>query len=746
MKKNNLFLKENLPSSLVVFLVALPLCLGVGLASTSVPGITGLPNIFSGIIAGIIGGVVVGALSGSRIGVSGPAAGLITIILGALATLGSFEAFLVAVMIGGVIQVIAGFLKLGILANYFPSAVIKGMLAAIGITLILKEIPHLVGYDADFFGDESFVQSNGHNTFTELLYAFGALQPGAIVIGLFSIGLLIFFDRPIMKKIQLFKILPGALFVVALAIGMNELFKLVVPSLVVTSEHLVQLPVVKSFAEFNAILSFPDFSFLNNPNVYIIGGTLALVGSLETLLSVEATDKLDPEKHHTPTNRELKAQGIGNIISGLIGGLPITQVIVRSSANVNSGAKSKLSAIFHGIWLLLAVLLIAPLLNKIPLAALAGILIMVGYKLSNIALYKQQFKLGHEQYIPFLTTIVGVLMTDLLKGIAMGMAVAIFYILRKNYKNNYTIKRHEYAGKDIVVMELAEEVTYLNKASINETLQQLSEHTKLIIDGSKCKTIDYDSLEIIENFIEHDAKEKNITVELIQLQFVSATPTLNDNFKQENNMETFYNQLLENNKKWVDQHMERDPEFFKRLSKGQNPPVLWIGCADSRVPANEIIGAQPGEVFVHRNIANMVVHSDMNMLSVLDYAVNVLKVKHVIVCGHYGCGGVQAAMTNKHFGLIDNWIRHIKDTYRFHQNELNAIEDEKQRFDRFVELNVVEQVHDLAKTSIVQSAWENGQELHVHGWVYDVADGLINDLKITLKNNEQLADVYQLDL
>jgi carbonic anhydrase len=211
-------------------------------------------------------------------------------------------------------------------------------------------------------------------------------------------------------------------------------------------------------------------------------------------------------------------------------------------------------------------------------------------------------------------------------------------------------------------------------------------------------------------------------------------------------METFYNQLLENNKKWVDRHMERDPEFFKRLSKGQNPPLLWIGCADSRVPANEIIGAQPGEVFVHRNIANMVVHSDMNMLSVLDYAVNVLKVKHVIVCGHYGCGGVQAAMTNKHIGLIDNWIRHIKDTYRFHQQELNAIEDEKQRFDRFVELNVVEQVYDLAKTSIVQSAWENGQDLHIHGWVYDVADGLINDLKITLKNNEQLSEVYQLDL
>jgi carbonic anhydrase len=211
-------------------------------------------------------------------------------------------------------------------------------------------------------------------------------------------------------------------------------------------------------------------------------------------------------------------------------------------------------------------------------------------------------------------------------------------------------------------------------------------------------------------------------------------------------MEAFYNKLLENNKEWVARKIKQDPDYFNRLANGQKPPVLWIGCSDSRVPANEIIGAEPGEVFVHRNIANMVVHSDMNLLSVLDYAVNVLQVKHIIVCGHYGCGGVQTAMTNKHVGIIDNWIRHIKDVYRFHQKELNEIKDEKERFNRFVELNVMEQVLDLAKTSIVQGAWESGQEVHVHGWVYDVKDGLINDLKITIKDNKNLSDVYQLDL
>lgn len=748
MQIQKLFLKDNLPSSLVVFLVALPLCLGVGLASTSVEGIQGVPNIFSGIIAGIIGGIIVGFLSGSRIGVSGPAAGLITIIIGALTTLQSFEGFLVAVVFSGIIQLLAGYLKLGVFANYFPSAVIKGMLAAIGITLILKEIPHAVGYDADFFGDESFFQFDGHNTITEIGYAFGALQPGSVIIGALSILLLILFDRPFLKKLKLFKILPGPLWIVCIGIGLNELFKAFFTNLYIGNQHLVELPIIQSFDGVFNILSFPDFSFLTNINTYIIAVTLALVGSLETLLSVEATDKLDPEKHRTPTNRELKAQGIGNIISGMIGGLPITQVIVRSSANVNSGAKTKLSSVLHGFWLLLAVLLLPTILNKIPLASLAAVLIMVGYKLSSVRLFKHQMTMGYEQFVPFIATIVGVLFTDLLKGIGVGLVFSFFYILRKNYRNNYVLKTHEYNGRSIVIMELSEELTYLNKVSINQTIQSLKKGTKLIIDGSKCKTIDFDAWEIINDFVHFEAKSKEIDVELINIPtefYFSKKEPINETLIPKK-MEAFYNQLLENNKKWVDKQMERDPEFFKRLAAGQNPPLLWIGCADSRVPANEIIGASPGEVFVHRNIANMVVHSDMNMLSVLDYAVNVLKVKHVIVCGHYGCGGVQAAMTNKHIGLIDNWIRHIKDSYRFHQDELNAISDEKQRFDRFVELNVVEQVFDLAKTSIVQSAWENGQEVHLHGWVYDVADGLINDLKITLKDNDQLAEVYKLEL
>jgi MFS superfamily sulfate permease-like transporter len=515
--------RQDLPASLVVFLVALPLCLGVGLASTSVEGIAGMPNIFSGIIAGVAGGIVVGIFSGSRLGVSGPAAGLIAIVAAAIVTIGSFEGFLLAVVFSGVMQLIAGFAGAGILGNYFPSSVIKGMLAAIGLTLILKEIPHALGYDADFMGDEAFIQPDGHNTFSELFYALNAFHPGAIIISLISLAILILFDKPFMKKIALFKFLPGALFVVVIGVLLNELFRVMNPNFYIDSKHLVSLPVASSISEFGSFFSSPDFSFLSNPNVYVVGFTIALVGSLETLLSVEATDKLDPEKHHTPTNKELKAQGIGNIVSGLLGGLPVTQVIVRSSANINSGGKSKLSTIMHGILLMLTVIFIPSILNMIPLASLAAILLMVGYKLAKIQLFKQMYKLGIEQFLPFFATIVAVMFTDLLKGIAVGMAIAIFFILRKNYRNNYqTSERTVIEGKEIVI-QLSEEVTFLNKGSIQNLLDELEENCIVIIDGSNCHMIDHDVLEIIQDFRDFGSREKNIQLTTINIPEVTVS-------------------------------------------------------------------------------------------------------------------------------------------------------------------------------------------------------------------------------
>lgn len=504
--------KQDVPASLVVFLVALPLCLGVALASTGED-----PVLFSGIIAGAIGGIVVGFISKSSVGVSGPAAGLITIVLTAISTLGSFEGFLVAVVLAGVLQLLGGFFGAGVIGNYFPSSVIKGMLAAIGLTLILKEIPHAFGYDVDFMGDESFFQVDGQNTFSEILIALNKTSPGAIVITSISIIILILFDSKYFKKIALFKILPGALFVVVIGVCLNYIFKTYYPDWYLNSKHLVELPKAKNWNEFTDLFTFPDFSILKNYHVYVVALTIALVGSLETLLSVEATDKLDPDKRITPTNQELKAQGIGNILSGLIGGLPITQVIVRSSANVNSGGKSKLSTIIHGMLLFGAVIFIPGILNLIPLSCLAGILMMVGYKLSKVNLYKQMYSLGWDQFLPFIATIVGVLFTDLLKGIGIGMAISIFFILKRNYKNNFQKIK---SGEKIEIL-LAEEVTFLNKGSIRELLLEIPANTYLILNGINCKKIDYDVLELIQDFKNYSALDKNIKLETINIPEVN---------------------------------------------------------------------------------------------------------------------------------------------------------------------------------------------------------------------------------
>ncbi|GAB2774921.1 SulP family inorganic anion transporter [Rhabdobacter roseus] len=510
-------IKYDFPAGLVVYLVALPLCLGIALASTGRSDL-----LFSGIIAGVVGGIVVGALSGSALGVAGPAAGLVIIVLTAIDTLQSFEAFLLAVVLAGVIQIVAGLLKAGIIGYYFPSSVIKGMLAAIGITLILKEIPHAFGYDKDFIGDEAFLQTDGHNTFTELYYSVKYSSTGAIIISLVSLGLLLLFDRPFMKQIQLFRFLPGALFVVMIGILLNVLFQVVRPEWAMGGEHLVQLPIASSPQEFLSFFKTPDFSAITNPNVYVVAITLAIVASLETLLSVEATDKLDPYKRSTPTNRELMAQGVGNMVSGLVGGLPITQVIVRSSANVESGGRTKLSAITHGVILLLSAIVIPTFLNLIPLASLAAILLLVGYKLSKFSLYQGMYRLGWDQFVPFVVTVIAILMTDLLKGIAIGMVVAVYYILRKNYRHSHHYKKEEYKDGEVIRLILSEEVTFLNKGSIGLTLEELPENSTVIIDGSKSVDIDYDVLEIIQNFKLHTAPLKNIKIETIGIRDVNA--------------------------------------------------------------------------------------------------------------------------------------------------------------------------------------------------------------------------------
>ncbi|MCE3280867.1 MAG: SulP family inorganic anion transporter [Bacteroidetes bacterium] len=502
------YLKNDLPSGLVVFLVALPLCLGIALAS-------GAP-LFSGIIAGMIGGTVVAFTSGSALSVSGPAAGLTVIVVNAIHSLGSYEVFLLAVVLAGLIQIVLGFLKAGVIGYYFPSSVIKGMLAAIGIILILKQIPHALGYDKDNEGDFDFLQSDGQNTFSEVFNAINFIHPGAVIIAVVSLFILIMWDRPFLKKYTFFKVVPGALFVVILGILINEWFRKAGSDLYLEGDKLVRLPVANSASEFVNQFTLPDFSAFTNYKVYVVAITIAIIASLESLLSIEAADKLDPYKRNTPTNRELKAQGLGNFCSGMIGGLPLTAVIVRSSANINSGAKTKLSSIIHGFLLLLSVIVFAGFLNKIPLACLAALLLVVGYKLAKISLFTSMYRLGWEQFLPFIVTVIAIQFSDLLKGIGIGMAVAIFFILRLNYKRAYFFHKEDHHEGEKITIRLAEDVSFLNKGSIALTLDHLPENSDVTIDGTKTHYIDLDVLEMLHDF-KNTAELKNIKLTLLSI-------------------------------------------------------------------------------------------------------------------------------------------------------------------------------------------------------------------------------------
>jgi len=511
MKNNNLFkeFKSDLPASIVVFFVAVPLCLGIALAS-------GAP-LFSGIIAGIVGGIIVGIASGSSLGVSGPAAGLAVIVLTAITTLGSWPAFLLAVVLAGFIQLALGFAKAGFIAYFFPSSVIKGMLTGIGLLIILKQIPHALGWDKDAEGDDAFLQADGQNTFTEISKALDFITPGAVLIAVISLAILILWDSVLTKKHKIFQLIQGPIVVVILGIVMNYLFKSGTLDFSLAEDQVVRLPVANNLTEFFNQFTFPDFSAIANFEVWKIAIVLAIVASLETLLSVEATDKMDPNKRITPTNRELKAQGLGNIFSGLIGGLPVTQVIVRSSANISFGGKTKLSAILHGVFLLISAITIAGVLNMIPLASLAAILFMVGYKLAKPVLFKQMYKLGWEQFIPFLATVVGILLTDLLKGITIGILFGIFYTLRHSYRNSHYMKETVTTeeGHEVHHLVLAEEVSFFNKASVIKELEEIPENSKVIIDCTNSRSIAYDVVELIRDF-RSNAKTKNITVETIR--------------------------------------------------------------------------------------------------------------------------------------------------------------------------------------------------------------------------------------
>jgi MFS superfamily sulfate permease-like transporter len=524
------YLKNDLSAGVVVFLVALPLCLGIALAS-------GAP-FFSGIISGIIGGLVIGFLSSSSLSVSGPAAGLAALVMAAITSIGDFSLFLCAVLIAGFLQIIMGLARLGGIANYFPSSVIKGMLTSIGILIIAKQIPHAFGHDRDQKGHLTELFPFGNEDWHELLLPLQHIDVGVTMICAISMAIILIWELPVIKK--RFKAVPGALVAVLVSVAISELLKYFGSTLAIASDHLVQLKAASSPSEFIGFFTLPDFSGFTNSKVIVTGFMIAIIASLETLLSIEAVDNLDPERHVTNTNRELIAQGIGNSIAGLIGGLPVTSVIVRSSANIDSGAKTKLSAIFHGLLLFFCIIAIPGLLNKIPLASLAAILLIIGYKLSKISLFKQMIKNGKYQYIPFFVTIITILSIDLfgfypplrgeglLVGVIVGLLTAFGAILHGNLKNSFFFHRETKENAQAINLVLSEELSFLNKASIRKMLDDIPENTVVKIDAAKTQYIDFDVLELIKEFRDIKAPLKNIQCTLI-------------NFKEEYSVENKFN-------------------------------------------------------------------------------------------------------------------------------------------------------------------------------------------------------------
>lgn len=632
-------LSSDLVASVVVFLVALPLCLGVALASGAPP--------LSGLIAGIIGGVVVGFLSGSHTSVSGPAAGLTAVVSTQIALLGSLEGFLVALVIAGLIQIALGMCRAGFIASFFPSCVIQGLLSAIGLILILKQFPHLFGHDPDPEGEMAFSQPDKENTFSELLQIMGDWHGGAAAVGLASLAVLVAWDK---IRIPLLSRLPGPLAVVALGIALAEGFRNLGGSWVIGSDHLVNVPVVEKLSALPDLLVHPDFTRLAEPAIWTAAVTLALVASLETLLNLEAVDKLDPQHRFSPTNRELMAQGAGNIFSGLVGGLPITSVIVRSSVNINAGSKTRMSTVFHGLLLFLCVLLLPDLLGRIPVSCLAAILLVTGFKLASPKVFLKMWQGGKDRFIPFLVTVVAILFTDLLVGVVIGLLVSLGFILTSNMRKPLRSQVERHHTGEIRRISLANQVSFLSRGAIERALQMAPAGTHLLIDASETSYIDSDILELIREFRDVTGPARGVTVSLrgfrdrfglpdsIQFQ-EHVTRELQESLTAKNVLEL----LVEGNRRF--QTGNRLPRDFNRqlqaTAKGQHPLAVVLSCMDSRSPAEILFDMGLGDILSVRIAGNV---TSPKLLGSIDYGVTVAGAKLIVVLGHTRCGAIAAAI------------------------------------------------------------------------------------------------------
>ncbi|TWU59232.1 Carbonic anhydrase 2 [Rubripirellula tenax] len=721
-------------AGLVVFLVALPLCLGIALASGA--------DLFSGLLAGIVGGLVVGAISGSHTSVSGPAAGLTAIVAAQIALLGSFRAFLLAVMIAGVIQIGFGIAKGGALSAFFPSSVIKGLLVAIGVILILKQIPHIFGHDTDPEGEMSFQQPDHENTLTELFTVIaGEIHVGAMAIGLLSVALLVLWDRiPALKK----SLVPAPLIVVLFGVALSVCFRGLGENWIIEATHLVQIPTAANFSEFVGFLRLPDFSQVSNPAVYLAAVTIAVVASLETLLNLEAVDKLDSSKRNSPPSRELVAQGCGNVVCGLIGGLPITSVIVRGSVNVGAGAKSKFSAIFHGALLLVSVAILPRYMNMIPLSALAAILFVTGFKLASPKIFKQMWSQGRYQFVPFIITVVAIVFTDLLVGILIGLGTSVLFILNSNLRRPIRRIIETRVAGEVMHIELASQVSFLNRAAIDQIFSEAKRGSNLVIDATHTDYIDPDVLSLIRDFRDEIAPARGIAVNLRgfkpkyqlkdEVQFADySTREVQGQLSADQVIDI----LREGNRRFTSgKRLNRDlGSQVQATADGQSPLAAILSCIDSRVPAEIVFDLGVGDIFSVRVAGNVI---GTKSLGSLEFAVGVSGVKTVVVLGHTRCGAVtnsvklvvdqksaQAVTGCEHLqSIVDEIKPSVPGLAVGALDQLSTVAFEEM-VDQVSKQNVrhtVEQV--INRSTVIREAVHQGR-VKVIGALYDVKSGNI---------------------
>lgn len=717
-------LKGDAPASIAVALVALPLCLGIAIASNAPP--------MAGIVSGIIGGIIVGMISRSQTSVSGPAAGLTAVILSAMATFeGHFEILLMSVVLCGFLQILLGVIKAGFVANYFPSSVIRGLLAAIGLILIFKQIPHAFGIDRDPEGDFSFFQPDSENTFSELIHMVSRFNPGAIVISVVCLAIILLWDNTRLKKL----LIPSSLLAVAAGIAINFGFSVWRPEWALEQSHLVTLPKFESFAEIGSLTTFPDWGEFwgeHTGHILFIAVELAIVASLETLLNIEAVDKLDPRKRHSPPDRELLAQGVGNVTAGFLGGLPVTSVVVRSSMNVSSGSISKKSAIMHGVILAASVAFLPKLLNAIPLAALAAILLTTGYKLASFGVFREFVRRGPTQYLPFFATIIAILFSDLLIGITIGMAVGVYFVLLSNSKTPYTFREEKLSAGNVLRYKLSQQVTFLNRASLLGTLASIPDGARVVIDATDSDYVDQDILQLLKSFKDEEAPVRGIQMKLAgfresyshesDVDYVNVlTATTRDKLAPAD----ILRMLIDGNTRFSEgQQTQRDLLRQVTLtSDKQHPMAAVLSCIDSRTTSELIFDLGLGDIFSVR-VAGNVINEDV--LGSLEYATKVVGARLIVVKGHTNCGAINAACDDVQFGNVTGMLKKIHVAIdREHETKSSRDSSNKTFVNNVTRLNTLSSVEQILKQSPTIADLVNEGSVAIVGAIYNTTTGKI---------------------